>query len=557
MSKEPTADFIIVGAGSAGSVLANRLSAEVGTSVLLLEAGPPDTALSLRIPAAMAANLRSSAHNWAFTGEPEPALNGRRIRHDRGKTLGGSSSINGMVCIRGHALDYAAWRQAGCPGWSYADVLPYFKRLENYTGGESLYRGVGGPLQVKRPDTETLHPVTTAFLRAGEEAGYPVTDDIGGEKQEGFGLLDRTTHNGERWSAARAYLNPAKGRANLNIETGALVRRVVFENNKAVGVEYTDRSGARRTARARREVILAAGAVGSPQILMLSGVGPGGHLRDMGISVIADRPGVGANLNEHPDFVLKFKLKKPVSLMPQMRGWRSILAGLRWLAFKDGVCATNHFEAVACFRSAPGVEYPDLQLTVMPVGLMVDGWAPIPEHAFQIHIGLMRPHSRGTVRLRDARPESPPRILVNYLGDARDLTAMRRGARLVRELTAQPAFAELAGGEIFPGAAAESDDALDDAIRDATDTQWHLSCTCRMGAPDDPAAVTDAEGRVIGVQGLRVIDASVMPQVVNANTNCPVIMIAEKLSDAVLGKPPLAPIDAPVWRNPDWETAQR
>ena len=549
------ADYVIVGAGSAGCVLANRLSADPKVSVLLLEAGPPDKALSLKIPSAMAVNLGGGKHNWAFQGEPEPGLSGRRILHDRGKTLGGSSSINGMVCIRGHARDYDGWQQMGCTGWSYADVLPYFKRLESYGGGADAYRGVEGPLHVTRPGA--LHPIAAAFLKAGEQAGYPLSDDICGYRQEGFGVLDRTTYKGARWSAARAYLDPAKGRANLTIKTNVTVQRVDLDGGRATGVEYREADGTLRTAAAKADVILSAGAVGSPQILMLSGIGPAAHLREMGIDPVVERPGVGANLNEHPDFVVKYRCTQPVSLWPYTKGPRKVLAGLRWLLTRDGVCASNHFETVACIRSAAGVDYPDLQLTIMPVAMKQGSWEAVDGHAFQIHVGLMRAHSRGRITLRDKDPAAPPRILVNYLQDPRDRRMLLCGVRLIRELAEQPAFDGLRGAEIFPGPEARSDEALDEELTAGVDTQWHLSGTAKMGPPSDPLAVVDPQGRVYGAQGLRVVDAAIMPQVVNGNTNCPTLMIAEKLSDAILGKPPVPRIEAEVWQSPTWETAQR
>ena len=555
MENSDTYDYIIVGAGSAGCVLANRLTENGKYTVLIVEAGPEDKAMSLKIPAAMLSNLRSSRHNWAYQGDPEPELGGRVIRHDRGKTLGGSSSINGMVFIRGHALDFEGWRESGCEGWGYADVLPYFKRMENYGGGESKFRGGSGPLKVQRPIPD--NPLALAFVQAGIEAGYPHTDDICGYCQEGFGVLDQSIYRGERWSAARAYLNPARSRSNLSIETGARVQRVLLRDHLATGVQYKNRQGREITVSAGKEIILAAGAVGSPQILMLSGLGPQAHLQDFGIAVIADLPGVGQNLNDHPDFVLKYKCLQPVSIWPKTKPLARTVAGMQWLMSRRGICASNHFDVVACVRSSAGVEYPDLQYTIMPIAVDDETWAPIPEHAFQVHLGLMRAYSRGQIELRDADPATPPRILVNYLKDKRDREIMRSGIRLVRELLGQPAFASLCGAEIFPGKQAQSDTDLDRHLNTHTTTQWHLSGTARMGPESDPDAVVDSSGRVHGIAGLRVVDASIMPSVTNGNTNSPTLMIAEKLCDAILGIPALPRIEAEVWRNAHFETCQR
>ncbi|MDA0221070.1 MAG: choline dehydrogenase [Proteobacteria bacterium] len=548
-------DYIIAGAGSAGCVLANRLSSDSSISVLLIEAGPEDKALSLKMPAAMLTNLNGTKHNWAYPGEPEPALNGRTFKHDRGKTLGGSSSINGMVFIRGHELDFEGWRQSGCQGWGYADVLPYFKRMERYDGGADTFRGGDGPLQVHRPTVD--NPLAEAFLKAGEQAGYPRTEDISGYRQEGFGLFDRTTYRGERWSSARAYLHPVRHRPNLTVVTGALVERVRIEDQRATGVVWRDAGGSSVTATAGREVILSAGAVGSPHILLLSGIGPQAQLAGMGIAVVADLPGVGANLSDHPDFVLKYRCLQPVSLWPRTKPLARLAAGIQWLATRRGICASNHFDVVACVRSGPGVEYPDLQFSLSPIAVDDRTWAALPEHAFQIHMGLMRAHSRGSITLRSADPATPPRILINYMQDARDLDLMRKGIRLVRELVDQPAFAGLKGEEIFPGAQVQSDRELDAILADHTTSQWHLTGTARMGSATDHGAVVDAEGRVHGIAGLCVADASIMPNVTNGNTNSPTIMIAEKLSDAILGKPPPPRIETEVWRDPEYATRQR
>ena len=547
-------DYIIVGAGSAGCVLANRLSSDTKKRVLLLEAGPEDKALSLKIPAACLSNLNSTKHNWAFQGEPEPELNGRQVQHDRGKVLGGSSSINGMVFVRGNALDYEGWRQSGCEGWGYADVMPYFKRMETYSGGEDDFRGIDGPLHVHR--AEPKEPLALAFIEAGKQAGYKTTDDISGYCQEGFGVFDRTVFKGERWSAARAYLDPVRSHSNLTVVTHALVQRVVINENRATGVIYQNEKGRLVSASAVKEVILSAGAVGSPHLLMLSGIGPEDHLESMGIDVKADLPGVGQNLNDHPDFVLKYKCLQPVSLWPKTKPLAMAAAGVQWLLTREGICASNHFDALACIRSGAGVEYPDLQITISPIAVD-DNWAPLKEHAFQIHVGLMRAHSRGRIELRSNDPADTPRIFVNYLQDQRDRELLRKGIRLVRELVEQPAFTNLKGDEIFPGPDIQSDGDLDKKLNTHTTTQWHLSCTARMGAATDRHAVVDACGQVHGFSGLRVVDASIMPFITNGNTNAPTIMIAEKLSDVILGNAPLPLIEAKTWKSGDYEATQR
>ena len=548
-------EYIIVGAGSAGCVLANRLTEDGRHRVLLIEAGPKNNALSLKIPAAVLKNLKSTKYNWAYQGEPEPELGGRVITHDRGKTLGGSSSINGLCFIRGHALDFEGWRQSGCEGWGYADVLPYFKRLENYSGGESEYRGGDGPLVVHRPKPQ--NPLYKAFIEAGRDAGYQTTDDICGYRQEGFGVFDMSTENGERNSTAKAYLDPARRRQNLTVMTDKQVQKILFNGNEATGISYKTVNGDIIKVDALKEVILSAGAVGSPQLLMLSGVGPASHLKDHGITIVADMPGVGQNLNDHPDFVLKYKCLKPVSIWPQTRLVRRTFAGIRWLLRRDGICASNQFEAVACVRSAAGVEYPDIQLTISPAAVDDQTWEPLPEHAFQIHVGLMRGFSRGNITLRNSDPASPPRILANYLKDPRDRDLLRKGIRIVREIASQPAFKPFCGEEIYPGVASQTDEDLDGCIKEKLNTQWHLSGTARMGTSNNREAVVDAHGKVHGLSKIRIVDASIMPAATNGNTNSPTIMIAEKLSDSILGKYPLARIELPVWQNKDYETCQR
>ena len=548
-------DYIIVGAGSAGCVLANRLSKNPKNRVLLLEAGREDKSITLKMPGAVLLNLKSTKHNWAFKGEPEPELAGRQLQHDRGKTLGGSSSINGMVFIRGNSLDYEGWRQMGCDGWGYADVLPYFKKMESYSGGGDDFRGDSGPLRVHR--SVPKDPLSIAFINAGKEAGYKETDDISGYCQEGFGIFDRTVFKGERWSTTRGYLDPVRDRKNLTIITKALVCKLILENNKATGVCFKDNKNKIFNVKSNKEVILCAGAVGSPHILMLSGIGPKDHLKSMGINLIADMPGVGQNLQDHPDFMIKYKCLKPVTLWPKTKRLNSIGAGIQWLLTKEGMCASNHFDSVACIRSGPGVEYPDLQLCISPIAMENNSWQPLKEHAFQVHVGLMRTHSRGKIELRSNNPADPPRILVNYLKDKRDRELMRKGIHLVRELLDQPSFSDLKGEEIFPGDNCKSDADLDAKLNSHTTSQWHLACTARMGLKTDKYAVVDNSGKVHGITSLRVVDASIMPFAPNGNTNAPTIMIAEKISDEILGSKPLTRIELQTWQSPNYQTDQR
>ena len=548
-------DYIIVGAGSAGCVLANRLSKNPKNSVLLLEAGREDKSITLKMPGAVLLNLKSTKHNWAFKGEPEPELAGRQLQHDRGKTLGGSSSINGMVFIRGNSLDYEGWRQMGCDGWGYADVLPYFKKMESYSGGGDDFRGDTGPLRVHR--SVPKDPLSIAFIKAGKEAGYKETEDVSGYCQEGFGIFDRTVFKGERWSTTRGYLDPVRDRKNLTIITKALVSKLILENNKATGVCFKDNKNKIFNIKSKKEVILCAGAVGSPHILMLSGIGPKDHLKSMGINLIADMPGVGQNLQDHPDFMIKYKCLKPVTLWPKTKRLNSIGAGIQWLLTKEGMCASNHFDSVACIRSGPGVEYPDLQLCISPIAMENNSWQPLKEHAFQVHVGLMRTHSRGKIELRSSNPADPPRILVNYLKDKRDRELMRKGIHLVRELLDQPSFSDLKGEEIFPGDNCKSDADLDAKLNLHTTSQWHLACTARMGLKTDKYAVVDNSGKVHGLSNLRVVDASIMPFAPNGNTNAPTIMIAEKISDEILGSKPLTRIELQTWQSLNYQTDQR
>lgn len=546
-------DYIIVGAGSAGCVLAARLLEAPGARVLLLEAGPADRSWEIDMPAAVGRLISTERFNWNYVSEAEPFLDGRRLTHPRGRVLGGSSSINGMVYIRGHAYDYDSWAHNGAPGWSYAEVLPYFIRAEQHIHGGNEYHGGAGPLAVFAPSLDES-PLAAAFVRAALEAGYPFSSDVNGAQQEGFGRIDRTTRNGRRWSAARAYLYPILDHPGLTVRTQALVHRVVLDKGRAVGVDYSVR-GNQEVAYAEAEVIVSGGAINSPKILQLSGIGPAELLRPLGIEPVCDLPAVGANLNDHPDIVVQHRCLAPLSLYRNNRGVGRLLTGLRWFMRHDGMAASNHFEAGGFIRSRPGVDFPDLQLTFMPLAIKPGTIEDVGTHSYQVHIDLMRPLSRGHVRIRSADPTAPPSILFNYLQHPQDREDLRASVRLTREILAQPALAPFRGEELSPGPQVQSDAAIDAFVRQGVETCYHPVGTCRMGRAED--SVVDEECRVRGIAGLRVVDASIMPAIVSGNTNAPTIMIAEKASDLIRGKTALPRAQSPVWIHPQWQTTQR
>jgi choline dehydrogenase len=547
-------DYIIVGAGSAGCVLADRLTEDGRSSVLLLEYGGSDRSIFIQMPAALSIPMNSKTYNWGYKTEPEPHLGGRRIACPRGKVLGGSSSINGMVYVRGHPLDFERWEEEGARGWGYRNVLPYFRRAERFQGDADAYRGDAGPLTTAHG--RKANPLYDAFIEAGRQAGYAVSADLNGERQEGFGALGMTVKDGVRWSTANAYLKPAMKRPNLEVITHALATRIAFDERRAVGVRYR-RRGREQTARARREVILCGGPINSPQLLKLSGVGPAEELRSLGIDVIADRPGVGENLQDHLEFTFQVASKQPITLFSHIGLFRRALIGAEWLVRGRGLGGSNHFEAGGFIRSRAGVRYPDIQFHFLPMAVAYDGSTLAKEHGFQAHAGPMRSKSRGWVRLRSADPADPPRIQFNYMSHPEDWIEMRACVRLTREIFAQHAFDAYRGREIKPGADCVTDEAIDAFVRDDVDTAYHPSCTCKMGSPGDPFAVVDPETRVIGVDALRVVDSSIMPSITNGNLNAPTIMLAEKAADMIRGLDPLPASNAPYYVASGWETKQR
>mgnify|MGYP001285455821 CR=1 FL=1 len=549
-------DYIIVGAGSAGCVLAARLTEDESNNVTLLEAGRNDKSVIIKMPAALSMPMNTKRFNWGFKSQPEPFVENRVMDCPRGLCVGGSSSINGMVYVRGHARDFDQWEAHGATGWNYQSCLPYFRKAETWIAGGDSYRGDDGPLAVSLGNEMRLNPLYKAFIDSGQQAGYPVTHDYNGYQQEGFGPMQMTVDRGVRASTAHAYLRPCENRPNLRILTNALVNRIVVRNQKAVGIEY-QRNGKFFKLRAKKEIIISCGSIGSPVLLQRSGIGPKKILDNAGIKCVINLPGVGQNLQDHLEIYFQHQCKEPISLNGKIGVIDKSIIAASWLFFKRGLGATNHFESCAFIRSNAGIEWPDIQYHFLPGAMRYDGRAAFKGHGFQVHVGPTRPASRGHVHIRSGKVSDSPLIFFNYLAEESDKKTFRQCIHLTRDIFSQPAMSKYCGVEIQPGCSVKSDEDIDAWVRRNCESAYHPSCTCRIGSDEDSGAVLDNECRVKGLECLRIVDSSVFPVITNGNINAPTIMVAERVADMIKGIEMSEQRKEKVWIDPNWEIQQR